>query len=367
MQKKWIIAGIFSLIIFDGEAKAPTSYSQLRLQLKQISQKEVVGWVSEILRVSAPSRMVGRPGHEKASLYLQDTIKSLDHKQSGKLSVNKFQPDIEEAKRFYQEDFKNKVDGKIATNHPDYIKWFNFTRHMKDRSEKMKNIPAENIVWEKLGKNTQKLLVIVAHYDTISHDPNTLFIRSDAMPGANYNASGVAVGLGLIKYLSQIDLNISVQVVFLDWQGIGFLGSYQHAQELKASGKDVIGVINLEMLGQDSSYFDKTKKTGNMSLYLRNNPEEEVFARKLLAGGQKIEQKVSFELKANNFENSDNIRYSEKDFLAVTFSQNWEDDFNPKFYQTPQDTTETLNHDTLYHSFLFIGGAVAGSVLDLTK
>jgi hypothetical protein len=53
--------------------------------------------------------------------------------------------------------------------------------------------------------------------------------------------------------------------------------------------------------------------------------------------------------------------------MGGTFSQNWEDDFNPKFYQTPQDTPETLNHQTLYSSYQYLGGAVLGTLLDISQ
>lgn len=43
---------------------------------------------------------------------------------------------------------------------------------------------------------------------------------------------------------------------------------------------------------------------------------------------------------------------SGKGDFGLVFSQNWEEDFNPKFYQTPQDTAETLNFKTLYNAYL---------------
>ena len=237
---------------------------------------------------------------------------------------------------------------------------------MKLSAEKLKSVNGKNIIWQKAGIDSSKVLVVTAHYDTISHHKESLLINEqEAMPGANFNASGVVVALKLIQVLSQIDLNYSVQVVFLDWQGIGFLGSWYHAQQLKKSTQTILGVVNLEMLGQDTSFFDKTKKTGNMGVYYR--PQDEAFIRKLTQHGEKINQQVSFELKPVGFANSDNFRYWDQGILAGTFTQNWEMDFNPKFYQTPQDTSETLNQQTLYNGYQYIGGAVIGVLLDLTK
>lgn len=364
---KLITLAIFSLSI-NSWGRAPGTYSSLRTDLQKTTSKTLLSWVNGLVSESAPSRMVGMPGHDKARDYLLGAIKSADPKNTGKTSVLNFSVDIVEGKRFYQKDFDDKVEGKIPKSNPDYYKYLTFTRYMQEMLEKLKATKADNIVWEKAGINSKKVLVVTAHYDTISHDPQNMMIRvKEAMPGANYNASGVAVALGLINTLSTMDLNYSVEVVFLDWQGIGFLGSYQHAKELKQSGKEVIGVVNLEMLGQDTSFFDKTKKNGNMSVYVRANSDEERFVKKLTLAGSQITSKVIFEIKPIGFENSDNIRYWDQGILAATFSQNWEDDFNPKFFQSTLDTPETLNHDTLYHAYQYLGGAVIGTLLDLTK
>ena len=364
-MRKLITAAIFSLplVVF---GRAPSTYDQLKSELSKNTQSELIRVLNDFVKSGAPSRMVSKPGHDKARDFIAATVKAYDPKGSGKLITDTFAPDVEEAKRFYQSDFDSKIEGKVSKLHPDYSKWSNFTNYMKVNAEKFGATQGTNLIWEKAGLDASKVLVITAHYDTISHDPNTLKITEDAaMPGANYNASGISVALMLLKTLAQVDLNYSVHVVFLDWQGIGFLGSYRYAQELKKSGKNVMGFLNLEMLGQDTSFFDKTKKTGNMSVYYR--PQDGKFIAGLNSHGSKMTDKVSFDPRPKGFDNSDNFRLWEYGFTGGTYTQNWEDDFNPKFYQTPQDTPETLNHQTLYHGYQFIGGAVLGTLLDITK
>jgi hypothetical protein len=366
MRLSLIILLIFSnLNLF---ARSPGNFQQLKTQLQKVSQKELMGWVNGLVSAGAPSRMVGLPGHARARDYIVSELKRLDAKNSGILVITNQNPDVEAIKKFYQKDFDQKIEGKFPPHHPDYQKWFRFTQYMKSFAEKRKDIPVENISWERPGINQKKVLVICAHYDTISHDKKTLEVNeTQPMPGANFNASGVAVALALVKNLAQIDLNYSVQVVFLDWQGIGFQGSEIYARELKLSGKEVLGVVNLEMLGQDSTFFDKTKKLGNLSVYTRNITDEIQWTKKLLEAGQRITSKVNFELKTQGFENSDNFRFSDQGFKVATFSQNWEDDFNPNFYHTPQDTAETLNHEGLWYAYQYVAGGVLGTLLDLTK
>jgi Zn-dependent M28 family amino/carboxypeptidase len=365
--KKLIPFLIFSLS-FKALAGAPANYSSLRNLILRTTSRDVIGWVNGLVKESAPSRMIGHPGHERAVDYLKKEIAILDPKNTGKLIVSSTSADVSEIKSFYQKDFDEKVEGKIPKGHPDYLKWFKVVSSMQALAETKKGSLVQNITWEKAGLDPKKMLVIAAHYDTISHDKSSLMVKEhEPMPGANYNASGVAVALGLIRTLAQIDLNYSVRVVFLDWQGIGFHGSYLYARELKGLGKEIMGIVNLEMIGQDTSYFDKTKKNGNMCVYLRNNSDESRWVKKLIEHGSQITTKVSFEMRPNGFENSDNFRFWDAGFLSSTFSQNWEEDFNPKFYQTSQDTPETLNHETLWHSYQYVTGAVVGTLLDLTR
>lgn len=367
MSRRLILCWIISFPLL-AIGRAPGTSYQLKTELQKVTMKSLVEWVNLLIKASQPSRMVGLPGHDKARDFLRDTILSLDPKSSGKLTITSNPPQVDLIKKFYQDDFNSKIEGKLPPSHPDYKKWSRFTQFMVGLADSRKSVPIQNIIWEKAGLNPKKTLIVTAHYDTISHDKTTLLVNEkEPMPGANYNASGVAVALGLLKVLANIDLNYSVKIVFLDWQGIGFHGSEHLARELKAQGGESMGVVNLEMIGQDTSYFDKTKQTGNMSLYLRNDQDEARFARTLMDQGSRITQKVRFEPKANGFENSDHIRFWEQGFKAVTFSQNWEEDFNPKFYQTAQDSTETLNHETLWHAYQYVGGAVIGTLLDLTK
>jgi hypothetical protein len=353
----------FSASLF---AKAPSSYTQLRYEVDKMSQKELITLLVDFVKAGAPSRMVGMPGHDQARDFILQTIKTYDQKSSGKITLDEFEPDVSEAERFYQSDFDQKIEGKFDPSSAEYLKWLKFTMYMKQSAQRLKSAKGSNIVWEKAGADPSKVLVVSAHYDTISLDPETLLITEQkSMPGANYNATGVSVALSLIKLISQIDLKYTVQVVFLDWQGIGFLGSHRFARELKASGKTVMGFINLEMLGQDTAFFDKTKKTGNMCVYYR--PQDEGFIQALTNHGSRINNRITFLPRPTGFELSDNIRFWENGFLGATFSQNHEDDFNPKFYQTPQDTPETLNHSTLYSAYQYLGGAVLGTLLDLTK
>ncbi|MEM9120445.1 MAG: M28 family peptidase [Cyanobacteria bacterium P01_F01_bin.56] len=86
-------------------------------------------------------------------------------------------------------------------------------------------------------------LIIGAHYDTV---PGT--------PGADDNASGLAVLLELARYYATQPLARPVWLVAFDMEEYGLLGSQAYAESLRASSQAVHLMLSLEMLG----YCDRT-------------------------------------------------------------------------------------------------------------
>ncbi|MBI4697437.1 MAG: M28 family peptidase [Nitrospirae bacterium] len=115
--------------------------------------------------------------------------------------------------------------------------------------------PYKNIYVEKKGiKTPEKILIIGAHYDTVT-----------GTPGADDNASGVAGLLELSRLLYDKPLDKTVRFVAFSLEEPPFfrtrmMGSYVYAESLKRGNADVEGMICLEMIGYfsdepDSQYF----------------------------------------------------------------------------------------------------------------
>ncbi|MEG4806644.1 M28 family peptidase [Microcoleus sp. F8-D3] len=90
----------------------------------------------------------------------------------------------------------------------------------------------------KQEKKQEKPIVIGAHYDTV---PGT--------PGADDNATGVAVLLELARDIASAPLKYPVQLVAFDMEEYGYLGSSHHAAKYKQQQKSIRLMISLEMLG----------------------------------------------------------------------------------------------------------------------
>ena len=352
------------------------SYFHIRSNLGLLKKNLLLEELRSFVKASRPARMVGTAGHLKAEEYLLKRIREIDPNEENLLYVDRFSPDVDYAASLYQADFKREIEAHYEKDNPVYKKWDTFTKQTVKALQKRRDIKGANIIWEKTGKTKPNdLLIIGAHYDTIAHNPETHVLDEEsAQPGADDNGSGVVIALAAIQMLSKMDIPQTVRVVFFDWEELGFLGSHAFVAKYKPEFKDknFLGYINLEMLGHDSKITDKKKKYGNMKAYIRKQGKDgheadKAFAEKLIKAGDKISPSVEFELVANDFNNSDNINFWKAGFPAVTFSENWEDDFNKSRYHTADDFVETININTFYRSYEFIVGSIMAYIYDIAR
>jgi len=101
------------------------------------------------------------------------------------------------------------------------------------------DLPPLNPPLAKGGKQENLPIIIIgAHYDTV---PGT--------PGADDNATGVAVLLELARAIALQPLKYPVQLVAFDMEEAGCLGSKHYAAKFKQQQQSIRLMISLEMLG----------------------------------------------------------------------------------------------------------------------
>lgn len=102
-----------------------------------------------------------------------------------------------------------------------------------------------NVIAEKEGNiHSGKYILIGAHYDSTAPDKN------DA-PGANDNASGVAVVLEMARELAKIQTEYSIKFIFWDAEEIGLLGSKHYVNSM--GNEDIKFYLNLDEVGGNSN------------------------------------------------------------------------------------------------------------------
>ncbi len=97
----------------------------------------------------------------------------------------------------------------------------------------------KNIVAEKKGRTfPDRVLILGAHYDSVP-----------GSPGADDNASAVAVLLEIAKNIQAISLGCTVRWIAFSLEEYDYIGSTHYANGLKDGKEEIIGMISLEMVG----------------------------------------------------------------------------------------------------------------------
>lgn len=348
------------IMLKDHEKKIKNFY-QIKSLADKVGRKDLEEEIRKFVAQTRPSRIVNSPGHLAAQKYIKDELKKLTLPGSS-VTEQDFILDVDSAIKDYRDEFQKEIAEKYDVKDPLYQKWFKVTDSMVRLTNKYRGTKGKNLIFEKKGvSRPNDILILGANFDTLVHNPETLIPEPEkAMPGADNNASGVVALLNLAKILNALDLPITVKIVFFDAEELSFLGSKayldQYGEELKK--QNVMGFINVLMIGHDSKREDKEKKNNNMAMYFRPNNEREMsFAGKIINGGKKTWSAIDFKPVANAMNSSSHQVFWDRGFDAVVMTQNWESDFNPRWH-TPNDFVETLNLSTWTSAFKFITGSV---------
>ena len=96
---------------------------------------------------------------------------------------------------------------------------------------------------QEIGAGT---FIVGAHYDSIGLplDSSTVYA-----PGANDNASGVAAVLELARIMSRDSYRSTIMFVLFSAEEVGRQGSRAFAAWINADGADVVGMINVDTIG----------------------------------------------------------------------------------------------------------------------
>ncbi len=95
-----------------------------------------------------------------------------------------------------------------------------------------------------------KIYLLIAHIDDTSYvngNPMTL------APGADDNASGSAAVMHIASILSQYDFGCTLRYALVSGEEQGLYGSYAYATEVYNNHDNLLGVLNLDMLGYNTT------------------------------------------------------------------------------------------------------------------
>ena len=127
--------------------------------------------------------------------------------------------------------------------------WADLSKHRSDVNVKLFSHPkwpqASIIMTIEGSEKSDEIVIVGGHADSIAG----MFGGSGKAPGADDNASGIATITEVIKVLMKSNYKPKRTVHFMGYaaEEVGLLGSKEIANDYKATGKKVVGVMQLDM------------------------------------------------------------------------------------------------------------------------
>lgn len=197
-------------------------------------------------------------------------------------------------------------------------------------------------VWARLDSDlgATRTIVVGAHFDSVS-----------GVPGANDNATGVAMVLALARYLRDIDCRThDVIFALFDEEEVGLVGSYYFATYLFEHGVDVAGVHTIDQMGWDAD--------GDRAIELeRADPGMyELYA------AARADLGLSMPLTQTTTGATDHVRFRELGFDAIGLTEEYVSGDTTPHYHQPGDTYDTVNLDYTVSSSTLLHHVIARAV-----
>ena len=130
----------------------------------------------------------------------------------------------------------------------------------------------------------KRMYLVTGHYD--SRESDTMNTRGDA-PGANDDASGVAVSLECARVLSKLHFPATIVFATVAGEEQGLNGSAHLAKLAKSEGWELAGVLNNDIVGGDTTPGSKLEDKSLVRVFSENVPAKATLeeTRRLLALG----------------------------------------------------------------------------------
>ena len=199
------------------------------------------------------------------------------------------------------------------------------------------------------SRERQAALVVGAHYDTVQ-----------ASPGADDNASALAVLLEVAKRISQIEMTRPVWLAAFCLEEQGLLGSRAFTSECKKAGRPLLGAIILECVGYASQVPGSqltppglpiaVPTVGNFLGIIGNDASRHLVGVLERCAGQVSAQLPTFSLAVPSrgealpdVRRSDHAAFWDEGYAAVMLTDTA--NFRNPHYHQPTDTIDTLDLD----------------------
>jgi hypothetical protein len=174
-----------------------------------------------------------------------------------------------------------------------------------------------------INESSDEIFIVCAHYDSVP-----------GSPGADDDGSGTVVTLASAFIMKEYAFNYTIRFVTFSGEEQGLLGSEVYAEEAYANGDDIIGVLNVDMIG-----FAITKEHGeNVKIYYNGASEWLVDYTEDVSN--QYDEYINLNIVPSGFSwGSDHYSFWEVGYDAIFYH---EYEFN-QYYHSPEDIIENMN------------------------
>jgi hypothetical protein len=238
---------------------------------------------------------------------------------------------------------KNYVSNEIAENY-----FFQrLKNYVQNTTKQVYSETGKNIIAIQSGtKYPDREYIISAHYDAMPD--------SAIAPGADDDASGCAVVLETARILSKLSAEYTIVYALWDEEEQGLVGSKYYAVHAKEINENIVGLINVDMVGWDS-----------------NNDNIALLSTRSLVNSIKLSDKM-VEINDHNQigvkitvvnpgSGSDNIPFWVNGFSAIHLEEDYYNDWNAN-YHTTKDKISYFNIPYFFKCSKLIIGTFASLI-----
>jgi len=240
----------------------------------------------------------------------------------------------------YRRDAANNAAGYIS----EQFKQLDDFRVEYELFDGLRNVVAT--LGKKVGSSSEKIILICAHYDSKASTEKDWDWATSQAPGADDNATGVAVMLEAARILRWNDYAHTIRFVALDGEEVDLLGSKYHASQANSRTENIVAVINVDMVGYNWQFDIVDVVSDVNSAWIANYMDIASF-------GYQIKLDVRH-ITDGSIHYGDQKPFWDEGYNAVMIVENvtpWRDSARYKanpFFHTYRDTFDKVNINLVY-------------------
>lgn len=195
-----------------------------------------------------------------------------------------------------------------------------------------------NVIAEQPGVTQPgKIYLLIAHLDDTSYvngSPLTL------APGADDNASGSAAVMHIASILSQYGFGCTLRYALVTGEEQGLYGSLAYATEVYNNHDNLLGVLNLDMLGYNTPGSSPTVELDTRQ-YSNQNPPDLAIANLFKDAVSSYSIQLTPIILTSGDTGSDHASFWDYNYPAILAIEDWKD--HTPYYHRTGDQLGTLN------------------------